>query len=154
MIKAGFIGFRPLTGIKVSERMVLLPILDNNDMVSVPSRGLRYLNQKQYRKLVTKWVSVPSRGLRYLNHNQTLSKNKKKHCFRPLTGIKVSELLCVCVCGFRPLTGIKVSERLDVLSLGLVPTDSFRPLTGIKVSELAGTKHQKETIGFPSPHGD
>ena len=68
MIKAGFIGFRPLTGIKVSERMVLLPILDNNDMVSVPSRGLRYLN-----------------------HNQTLSKNKKKHCFRPLTGIKVSE---------------------------------------------------------------
>ena len=91
MIKAGFIGFRPLTGIKVSERMVLLPILDNNDMVSVPSRGLRYLN-----------------------HNQTLSKNKKKHCFRPLTGIKVSERYQIKnndgFRGFRPLTGIKVSE--------------------------------------------
>ena len=92
MIKAGFIGFRPLTGIKVSERMVLLPILDNNDMVSVPSRGLRYLN-----------ISL------------TTSKKPILLRFRPLTGIKVSEQQLEYALeqgsyGFRPLTGIKVSE--------------------------------------------
>ena len=84
-------GFRPLTGIKVSER------------------------QEEYQALSINAVSVPSRGLRYLNclstnqHCRTLSR------FRPLTGIKVSELFKTILkrnlfhC-FRPLTGIKVSE--------------------------------------------
>ena len=61
-------------------------------------------------------VSVPSRGLRYLN--ELMEKvNGFLYGFRPLTGIKVSEHdLTVSSMSreygsFRPLTGIKVSER-------------------------------------------
>ena len=61
--------------------------------------------------------------------------------FRPLTGIKVSELdnvengslLAFC---FRPLTGIKVSEQQYDRTSSFYIVSSFRPLTGIKVSEL------------------
>ena len=58
--------------------------------------------------------------------------------FRPLTGIKVSELIEEydehLAFGFRPLTGIKVSEQpfLQVFNRN---ENCFRPLTGIKVSE-------------------
>ena len=61
-------GFRPLTGIKVSE----------------PS--LQYLNNNGFIN-----VSVPSRGLRYLNRYFVMTDDEKRICFRPLTGIKVSE---------------------------------------------------------------
>ena len=59
-------GFRPLTGIKVSER--------NN-------YGIYVRNER---------VSVPSRGLRYLN-NLVVNGRIYTLGFRPLTGIKVSE---------------------------------------------------------------
>ena len=62
-------GFRPLTGIKVSE----------------PS--LQYLNNNGFIN-----VSVPSRGLRYLNEIKEARLCIMEACFRPLTGIKVSEL--------------------------------------------------------------
>ena len=61
-------GFRPLTGIKVSE----------------PS--LQYLNNNGFIN-----VSVPSRGLRYLNRYFVMTDDEKRICVRPLTGIKVSE---------------------------------------------------------------
>ena len=55
--------------------------------VSVPSRGLRYLNKKYAdRSLPQPLVSVPSRGLRYLNvHKQVTSSSSTG--FRPLSGI-------------------------------------------------------------------
>ena len=78
--------------------------------------------------------------------------------FRPLTGIKVSELIEEydehLAFGFRPLTGIKVSEQpfLQVFNRN---ENCFRPLTGIKVSEpQPNTKQEQEKALFPSPHGD
>ena len=60
--------------------------------VSVPSRGLRYLNlPSDNDEQLPIVVSVPSRGLRYLNDFEDTLRQLKV-CFRPLTGIKVSEL--------------------------------------------------------------
>ena len=60
-------GFRPLTGIKVSERQ-MKNFRGTTPEVSVPSRGLRYLNQTAMLHYIhQRYVSVPSRGLRYLN---------------------------------------------------------------------------------------
>ena len=39
-------GFRPLSGIKVSE--LIKESLQRVNLVSVPSRGLRYLNKKEF----------------------------------------------------------------------------------------------------------
>ena len=41
-------------------------------------------------------VSVPSRGLRYLNELGGIVYAYQKNSFRPLTGIKVSELYILC----------------------------------------------------------
>ena len=85
------------------------------DVVSVPSRGLRYLNEDNIKYLqdnfgfrplsgikvselnpaINVWgtiahVSVPSRGLRYLNKSKQTKEFSQKR-FRPLSGIKVSE---------------------------------------------------------------
>ena|GEM_PF-4299381 len=59
--------------------------------VSVPSRGLRYLNGgiRKHTRNEHK-VSVPSRGLRYLNNEKKII-DLIEDRFRPLTGIKVSE---------------------------------------------------------------
>ena len=62
-------------------------------------------------------VSVPSRGLRYLNMTLEEFLRNPMDGFRPLTGIKVSEQPFLQVFNrnencFRPLTGIKVSEQL------------------------------------------
>ena len=61
-------SFRPLTGIKVSELGY-------------------FMNQYE----LTLEVSVPSRGLRYLNERAENNMKTIKISFRPLTGIKVSE---------------------------------------------------------------
>ena len=85
-------GFRPLTGIKVSERQ-MKNFRGTTPEVSVPSRGLRYLNQTAMLHYIhQRYVSVPSRGLRYLNQEYLNRKGIEVARFRPLTGIKVSEL--------------------------------------------------------------
>ena len=58
--------FRPLTGIKVSEPQGQA-YLELSLYVSVPSRGLRCLNEKITDFNSYEAVSVPSRGLRCLN---------------------------------------------------------------------------------------
>ena len=60
-------GFRPLTGTLLSKHC--LHLYNNiGAEVSVPSRGLSYLNKiKNFLKKVLTKVSVPSRGLSYLN---------------------------------------------------------------------------------------
>ena len=61
--------------------------------------------------------------------------NAKQHCFRPLTGIKVSE-------------PILYSYYTKIATC-------FRPLTGIKVSEQNMANYILEWFDeFPSPHGD
>ena len=126
-------------------------------------------------------VSVPSRGLRYLNVDKGYLESQLVYSFRPLTGIKVSELhkiivLSFVVNRFRPLTGIKVSEQKRDCRTNTF-WRSFRPLTGIKVSEQCnelvekygllvsvpsrGLRYlnrlrmfNKDGFRFPSPHGD
>ena len=60
--------FRPLSGNKVSEQRIASKITREKRKVSVPSRGIRYLN-----------------GLTKMN-------TQLPNCFRPLSGNKVSEL--------------------------------------------------------------
>ena len=78
-------------------------------------------------------------------------------CFRPLSGIKVSEqatyqmvhLTMVC---FRPLAGSQVSEhQRQRLHLN---QNRFRPLAGSKVSEPLKQGNYTKYVGFPSPFGD
>ena len=151
-------SFRPLSGSKVSEHQ-WRGFEISRDTVSVPSRGLRYLNIL---------------GMGTTEHHV--------RSFRPLVGSKVSEPLDKDGnerhhLGFRPLAGIKVSERsmraersrlmvVSVPSRGLrylsflfnnkmVKKQGFRPLTGIKVSERSRLVYNEvfDTL-FPSPHGD
>ena len=86
-------------------------------MVSVPSRGLSYLNEQRF-PLFTglNFVSVPSRGLSYLNENY-LTVEEVIACFRPLTGTLLSKQLSISnnnedlVDCFRPLTGTLLSKQ-------------------------------------------
>ena len=132
-------------------------------LVSVPSRGLRYLNNKKWCLYFMVLVSVPSRGLRYLNKPAEVS-HFEWASFRPLTGIKVSEqlilngkwnnenMVSVPSRGLRYLnneyTALVIEKALvSVPSRGLrylnktslvhwqLNERRFRPLTGIKVSE-------------------
>ena len=100
--------------------------------VSVPSRGVRYLNRfysLHYPMLLL--VSVPSRGIRYLNVN--IDKNTRlKLGFRPLTGIKVSEL--------------KRKNRIYVCSVS-VPSRGVRYLNRVYLRSYYW-------YGFSSPHGE
>ena len=60
--------------------------------VSVPSRGLSYLNAYNMSKETKKaCVSVPSRGLSYLNKRILLVCWQRKMGFRPLTGTLLSK---------------------------------------------------------------
>ena len=61
-----FVGFRPLTGTLLSKRG-LFSGTRAGIFVSVPSRGLSYLNNKTKNLRLRIKVSVPSRGLSYLN---------------------------------------------------------------------------------------
>ena len=103
-------------------------------------------------------------------------------CFRPLSGIKVSEPLhdglkyheyrvfvpsrglrylndWVCLAllipihGFRPLSGIKVSELKPTKTI-IKYINGFRPLSGIKVSELLEKIYANAWRTFSSPLGD
>ena len=61
--------------------------------VSVPSRGLSYLNVNKavLNALGGKNVSVPSRGLSYLNKEQKSRNSISRMSFRPLTGTLLSK---------------------------------------------------------------
>ena len=72
--------FRPLSGVKVSERVTNPCDYTIFSSVSVPSRGLRYLN-KMFKVIVENYYE----------------------CFRPLSGVKVSELYIL----YRLLTHIQ-----------------------------------------------
>ena len=61
--------------------------------VSVPSRGLSYLNLEAMKQDVKEYiVSVPSRGLSYLNA-KTKSEGVRTMSFRPLTGTLLSKFV-------------------------------------------------------------
>ena len=78
-------GFRPLSG-TVFPKLDDCESLDSENHVSVPSRGLYFLNIVEFIQKQERDVSVPSRGLYFLN---CLIKNLCKHsynCFRPLSG--------------------------------------------------------------------
>ena len=149
--------------------------------VSVPSRGLSYLNHdgiKQcnegfkcfrpltgtllskllkdnvYRKVGNK-VSVPSRGLSYLNF-EMVNKNDPFVSFRPLTGTLLSKRYVyrqTCIRpSFRPLTGTLLSKHRTTNMVR--KSGSFRPLTGTLLSKHISLNCSNSVIGFPSPHGD
>ena len=61
-------------------------------MVSVPSRGLSYLNVKIGFDELLFIVSVPSRGLSYLNTKEIMGMLRYAQGFRPLTGTLLSKL--------------------------------------------------------------
>ena len=70
-------SFRPLTGTLLSKREVLPSIRKTGSYVSVPSRGLSYLNMENEGKESDIIVSVPSRGLSYLNTIRQFSLPKR-----------------------------------------------------------------------------
>ncbi len=89
-IAVRFRSFRPLAGNEVSEQTnsIRKPKIIH---ISVPSRGLRYLNTQLITYHTLQRVSVPSRGLRYLNDLTPIDDELNGGSFRPLSGIKVSE---------------------------------------------------------------
>ena len=84
-------GFRPLTGPTISQSKVKNSILAYIKEVSVPLRGLLFLNQRtSFPHIQTAGVSVPLRGLLFLNVcNYAL--NHIPYGFRPLTGPTISQ---------------------------------------------------------------
>ena len=84
-------GFRPLSGIKVSEQDEDGFIV--SDWGSFRPLSGSKVSERSGRgglTIASPEVSVPSRGLRYLNRKSILLKSMPI-CFRPLSGIKVSE---------------------------------------------------------------
>ena len=119
-------------------------------MVSVPSRGLSYLNEQRF-PLFTglNFVSVPSRGLSYLNENY-LTVEEVIACFRPLTGTLLSK---------QKDRGIRQRlQRVSVPSRGLSYLNCqpqhtlmrlllcFRPLTGTLLSKQGQVEDIMEKI--------
>ena len=105
-------------------------------------------------------VSVPSRGVRYLNRLDAIQREETNRRFRPLSGSKVSEQARktarerVATSSFRPLSGSKVSELTFVsLLIKLIPY-GFRPLSGSKVSERGSNESYLMDKRFPSPLGE
>ena len=92
-------------------------------LVSVPSRGLSYLNTiSEFSKIIAALVSVPSRGLSYLNIMWVSQERRYKESFRPLTGTLLSKRQNHWIfkswqrsC-FRPLTGTLLSKRIRLSS--------------------------------------
>ena len=119
------------------------------DRVSVPSRGLSYLNQEvstagfcsaiSFRPLTgtllskqigirllpmfSTYVSVPSRGLSYLN----------------TVGILMGK--CIRKLSFRPLTGTLLSKPDTENSEEYLAEQGFRPLTGTLLSKQISVVH-------------
>jgi hypothetical protein len=107
-------------------------------MVSVPSRGLSYLNEQRF-PLFTglNFVSVPSRGLSYLNENY-LTVEEVIACFRPLTGTLLSKRFEM-VNKNDPFVVSVPSRGLSYLNSkkdnGHGRKKRFRPLTGTLLSK-------------------
>ena len=128
--------FRPLTGIKVSERKARKTKMNNLPTVSVPSRGLRYLNRPFY--------------------NQTI---RRDDSFRPLTGIKVSELIIVVSDIMKPWIVSVPSRGLRYLNLEALNRQLFAPQVSVPSRGLRYLNIELVDIldgldWFPSPHGD
>ena len=110
--------FRPLTGTLLSKHEI-----------------------EQQIKQIEKDVSVPSRGLSYLNDKRVYWKNTAIGSFRPLTGTLLSKqdrgLTAVPKksAGFRPLTGTLLSKRILVVFMEFQQETGFRPLTGTLLSK-------------------
>ena len=84
-------------------------------------------------------VSVPSRGLSYLNMNNIQIFKNNEFGFRPLTGTLLSKptitaSFLITALGFRPLTGTLLSKRFINLFL-TAKENCFRPLTGTLLSK-------------------
>ncbi len=109
--------FRPLAGSKVPERRGEQRNAPKSGPVSVPSRGLRYLNlQEESGHGIELQVSVPFRGIYIIGPYGTVTMAQVDKSFRPLAGSKVSEhqrqRLHLNQNRFRPLSGSKVSEQI------------------------------------------
>ena len=84
--------FRPLTGTLLSNRGI--KNVRNFKKSFRPLTGTllsKHSMMNDLRKLKVKDVSVPSRGLSYLNDNEETLKIKEALCFRPLTGTLLSK---------------------------------------------------------------
>ena len=98
----------------------ILSMMDETgEVVSVPSRGLSYLNgkTKSYKHTLVV-VSVPSRGLSYLNYRYS-NPQRLLHRFRPLTGTLLSKRKSRCCRSNR-------SNRVSVPSRGLSYLNTIR----------------------------
>ena len=131
-------------------------------VVSVPSRGLSYLNEILSMMDETgEVVSVPSRGLSYLNSSSCWLSSSSFSSFRPLTGTLLSKHSFL-------MNPVEVRGQVSVPSRGLsylninpnifysdFSQSGFRPLTGTLLSKLFRIVHKERSITkFPSPHGD
>ena len=135
--------------------------MPNTMKVSVPSRGLSYLNRGQANKeKENENVSVPSRGLSYLNYaNVTFSRRYTTSRFRPLTGTllskreKVEILSMMDENGFRPLTGTLLSKQNTKQSSRRKIKVSV-PSRGLSYLNQVSKLSKTALLLFPSPHGD
>ena len=101
-------------------------------------------------------VSVPSRGLSYLNLEKQLQENKNLG-FRPLTGTLLSKQnendlqSNLYRDGFRPLTGTLLSKN-PFKVLKTFNVSRFRPLTGTLLSKQVQIKFKKgvDKVSVPS----
>ena len=106
--------------------------------VSVPSRGLIYLNELKRDDEFIRIVSVPSRGLIYLNVQHVKQKGGENRFPSPLGDLYISirkpsfyQYLCP---GFRPLSGTYISQYAGK-SLQPKRQKGFRPLSGTYISQ-------------------
>ena len=122
-------------------------------MVSVPSRGLSYLNEILSMMDETgEVVSVPSRGLSYLNSSSCWLSSSSFSSFRPLTGTLLSKHSFL-------MNPVEVRGQVSVPSRGLsylninpnifysdFSQSGFRPLTGTLLSKRKGYKNKSYQI--------
>ena len=114
--------------------------------VSVPSRGLSYLNaESEYIEKPVISVSVPSRGLSYLNLEIFFQSTRKEESFRPLTGTLLSKHNTqefddwVGDC-FRPLTGTLLSKRENISNTSLMQNGVSVPSRGLSYLNIKADK--------------
>ena len=110
-----YVSFRPLSGSYISQWWYYIIIKGTEETVSVPYRGATFLNNEEIQLITNHEVSVPYRGATFLNdflHNHI---ENHGHCFRPLSGSYISQLLVMFredlrPVGFRPLSGSYISQ--------------------------------------------
>ena len=129
-------------------------------MVSVPSRGLSYLNEILSMMDETgEVVSVPSRGLSYLNINPNIFYSDfSQSGFRPLTGTLLSKRKGYKNESYQIIRVSVPSRGLSYLNKNYLTVEEviacFRPLTGTLLSKLDRKDKLDLNVMFPSPHGD